>query len=78
MSNARRVKVVRKTMFLDPDDGYSSVTDISLRNDDLGSYYIFVATNVYRNVKHFTIYFTTLLKVYTYIGNFKLSFLYFL
>ncbi|XP_041361873.1 uncharacterized protein LOC121377841 [Gigantopelta aegis] len=50
LSDARRVKVVRKSMFLDPNDGYSSVTDISLRKDDLGSYYVFVTTDIYRNI----------------------------
>ncbi len=45
--SARRVARLRKTLFLDPADGYTSSATIKLQENTIGLYYVFVLTDSY-------------------------------
>ena len=52
-AGARRVLTQRRSLFLDPNDGYSSSATIRLREDTIGLFYIFVNTDLFYHVEDF-------------------------
>lgn len=48
--NSRRVATIRQRRILDAKDGYMSQATVYLRNNDIGAFYLFVETDIYRRV----------------------------
>lgn len=49
-SDSRRVHSVQQRRFLDVNDGYTSVAEVNLANDDIGLFYVFVFTDTFFRV----------------------------
>lgn len=52
--NSRRVALIRQRRFVDPSDGYTAEYTIGLSPEDIGNFYVFIATDVYRQVRFLT------------------------
>ena len=51
-SSSRRAEIIRQNRIIDPQDGYQSSATVSLRNSDIGNFYLFVETDIYHHVSH--------------------------
>ena len=51
-SRSRRVEMIRQNRLIDPQDGYQSSATVSLRNSDIGNFYLFVETDLYHQVSN--------------------------
>ena len=51
-SSSRRAEIIRQNRIIDPQDGYQSSATVSLRNSDIGNFYLFVETDIYYHVSH--------------------------
>ena len=51
-SRSRRVEIIRQNRLIDPQDGYQSSATVSLRNSDIGNFYLFVETDLYHHVSN--------------------------
>lgn len=51
-SDSKRVRSVQQRRFLDVNDGYTSVAEINLADDDIGLFYIFVFADSFFRVSH--------------------------
>ena len=49
-NSARRVVTQRRSLFLDPNDGYTSSATIKLQQNTIGLYYVFVLTDFYHYI----------------------------
>ena len=49
---SRRVGLIRQRRFVDPSDGYIAEYTVFLPPEDIGNFYVFITTDVYRQVFH--------------------------
>ena len=52
--HSRRVALIRQRRFVDPSDGYIAEYTIGLSPEDIGNFYVFIVTDIYRQVRYLT------------------------